>query len=254
MGLCKRFNSALGTPVDLYIDFASGSNGDPVTVANLGAGSHGTYGEWYLTDDPMQGSKITTVNGFPLGGSVIVGGTTYTDTTSPRGFAYNHLTLDEYAYAGLGAARAVVSMGFNFSCGLDPSTYRSKTLSLLKDIGGHAAALNIETDNLGYLRPRLETSSGVVATSVELPPGDEVWVTIKFDSSNNLATLMIHDPFTWGQLGSTVTLAIDAAVSGATRLEIGEDSGHGETEDATDYYGKVLVDWTTAACPLLPGV
>lgn len=74
-------------PVDVYIDFESGNNNDPVTSGNLNSGSHGVS-NWtnQYGDDHMYISEDAS---YLLGGSVQVGDTTYTGEGDTRGFKFD---------------------------------------------------------------------------------------------------------------------------------------------------------------------
>jgi hypothetical protein len=86
------------TPVDVYLDFKGGTNGQIVTPAVLAAGSHGD-GTWTttvaLTNNPLRYGSITNIPSLPLPGPVTVGGTVYQPTIGSRSLAMRNEQFEE---------------------------------------------------------------------------------------------------------------------------------------------------------------
>ena len=86
------------TPVDIFVDFESGTNGQIVTPAVLAAGTHGD-GTWtttvVLTNNPLHYGSITNIAGLPLPGPVSVGGTVYQPTAGTRSLAMRNEQFEE---------------------------------------------------------------------------------------------------------------------------------------------------------------
>lgn len=79
--------SSAAYPVDVFVDFESGSNGDAVSSINLNGSSHGSssWNNQYGTSHMY----ISTDASYPLGGSVQVGSTVYTGSGDTRGFKFD---------------------------------------------------------------------------------------------------------------------------------------------------------------------
>ena len=73
------------TNVDIYNDMENGSNGNTVTATIAGNGSHGTGGSWSVTGS---GVKVATGGEHALPAPVTVGGTSYPDSGSTRGWSW----------------------------------------------------------------------------------------------------------------------------------------------------------------------
>lgn len=102
------------TPVDVYVDFEAGTNGQIVTPSILTAGSHGD-GVWSttvaLTNNPVHYGSITNIAGLPLPGPVTVGGSVYQPTMGTRSLAMRNDQFEE-AVLTYSATHNKVAVGY----------------------------------------------------------------------------------------------------------------------------------------------
>ena len=98
------------TAVDVYLDMESGLSGAEVTTNLLNAATHGQAGWWSLFPDSVTELTVSSAFDQPLGGTVTVGGTAYTDSWGSRSLACQNSNTRQFARFTFDTAKANVSI------------------------------------------------------------------------------------------------------------------------------------------------
>jgi hypothetical protein len=238
------------TAVDLYLDMESGLAGTEVTTNLLNAATHGQAGWWSLFPDSVTELKVSTAFDQPLGGTVTVGGTGYTDAWGSRSLACQNSNTRQFARFTFDNPHATVSMGCFLRLGnFTGSTFGSYDLITMEGNDGEFAVMNFQDFPGAEFIWEIHTQNGV-GGSVRIVANKTYWVTMLWDQPNRIARLHVYDPGSWTLVGSS-SLALQNQV--CETICLGRYDDHPDTSDAFHYYDDLIVDLTTAKFPLLPG-
>jgi hypothetical protein len=230
------------TSADILIDFETGADGNVITGAILNSSTHGSGGTWSTSKSPMTASTISTSGEKKYSGNIIVGGTSYADSSSTRGVKWTANLQIEYSQFSFSSSYSSVSAGFFFYAGIptgDPTYYNP---------------FNVGNPGNEYCAPQwryngihLETKGGDSA-DVNVSSYKWYWITIKY-VQNGTSYMSVYDPTNWSLVGTVTHTLLDFP---ATVMQFGQM--HAQIGQAGSYYyfDDILIDWTTATFPLLP--
>jgi hypothetical protein len=245
-------------PVDIYVDFASGNAGDLTTPANLTAATHGASWSWSTYGTTW----ISNANTRNLPGSVTVGGVTYNGTGGTHTFMFNdNNDLNYVAYAD--NANNTPHPRVTIACYWTPGegsftspTYRFDIVELL----GWPDSSSIQIGNYFGAGPYVDTESRVngistFSSGIAIGAGKTYWVNMHWEGPSGAVLVAVFDPDNgFAQVGSWVSTACDVGAPVNVGFAIGRCDGVGDKPLTTQsYISNVLLDYTNAAFPLLPG-
>jgi hypothetical protein len=256
--LCACLGTTIGTSasvpittaVDVYLDMESGLSGAEVTTNLLNAATHGQGGWWSLFPDTLTEMTITSVFDQPLGGTVTVDGTAYSDAWSSRSIACQNSNTRQFARFTFDTSRAKVSMGCFLRLGnFTGSTFGSYDLITMEGNDGDFAVMNFQDFPGTEFVWEVHTQKGVGAP-VRIVANKTYWVTMLWDQPHLIARLQVYDPANWTLVGSSSLTLQDQVCE---TICLGRYDDHPDTSPAYHYYDDLIVDLATAKFPLLPG-
>lgn len=248
--------------VDFILNMEAGTSGNVITTANLTAATNdnGAGGVWSTSGGTPANTYVATAAEMPLTSnfSVKVGSTGYNDSGATRGARYDHTAGTatpswNYAFA---ANKAIVSMGFFFKTTHAYHQLNSFTsMALFADGSGAFAAWNLVTQFLTEHVARLECNSTTVSAP-HFVQSQDYWISLLIDTTASLGRLSMwkKSGTSWIQYGFTVSAPLGFSGSTVNRLQVFCSGGAYEAHTGDSYYDDVVLDWTTHAFPLLPGL
>jgi hypothetical protein len=238
------------TAADLYLDMESGLAGTEITTNLLNAGTRGQGGWWSLFPNSVTELTVSTSFDQPLGGTVTVGGTAYTDGGSSRSIACGNSRNRQFARFTFNAPKARVSLGCFVRLGnFDGTSFGSYDQITMEGDNGDYAVLNFQDFPGTDFVWEMHTFAGLGAP-IRIAANKTYWVTMLWDQPRLIARLQVYDPVNWTLVGSS-QLAIDDET--CDTICFGRYDDHDATSLASHYYDDLIVDLTTAKFPLLPG-
>ena len=239
------------TAVGVYVDMESGLAGADVTTNLLNAATHGQGGWWSLFPNSVTELKVSTAFEQPLGGTVTVGGTAYSDGGSFRSIACGNMSNRQFARFTFGTPLATVSMGCFLRLGnFTGSTFGSYDLITMEGNDGEYAVMNFEDFPGTEFAWAVHTQQPELGAPIRVVANKTYWVTMLWDQPHRIARLQVYDPGNWTLVGSS-SLALEDQV--CETICLGRYDEHDDTSSAFHYYDDLIVDLTTAKFPLLPG-
>lgn len=238
-------------PVNLYVDAETGSSGDFITPTVMTNASHGSLGAWTVSGSASNHFQITTSFEQQLFTPVVQGGTTYSDSSSTRGFAVDIHELTNYAAITFTSQPTNISVG----CWIKPAsiggTFTVIDYMQMNDSLGRFAA--VQSGSTFGLHAHGNTN-GVTTVGVDIAwsAGTTYWLTFKFAAgSPGAVTVKLFD--TAANLIGTSSCPSDA--SAMIFFNFGRTDNHnGGTQppSASIFYDDLVIDTSTAAFPLGP--
>lgn len=268
------------TTVDFFFDPSWGTNGTAITVSQLNACTRATMGStsnfWELNRGQYgtpQWGTLSSVQGFTflthpmtlsLRSSVTVNGTNYTGSGATKMMAYSREYVSQVAAwcftdATTGSpvprSKAKVSVGLYFMLNDGPeSSYNNLPVNIFPNYyhswGGDYAIMGGVIDG-SDITIRVHCLSGT-PVEIDVVRSKVYWITTLCDIVAETAKVRVYDPDTWTQVGSDSILNYGDGSSGynVTTVMFGE-GWNDNTANTTNYFGQIIMDWTTATWPLL---
>ena len=252
--------------VDVYQNMESGSEGALLTPGVMNASSHGEFdgiaADWQLTGSVW----VSTAHARTLPGTIAVGGVDYSGS-STRTWQYSDNYENNYVEVFFGSSHQEPAPPHHdhvtVACFLTPGPTQSiwnqhdtivlsglETFSVLQ-LNGAVGELHMRSHSCteGW-----ETTFSPDVIPVE--PGKTYWVNLHHDGPAGKSYVAVFDPDdSWALLGSVVADSVPGSTVGSS-VEFGRCSPHGDhtswTDETYSYFDHILIDYTTAAFPLLP--
>jgi hypothetical protein len=252
-------NPADKPTVDLYLDGEQGSSGgdaharehsgDDAPERRRFVGHAGRHADEHLHRQRRE--KNLSPN------SIVVNSVTRDDTGGTRGIRYNHRTgslTPSWAYA-FPVAKNIVSIGFWFKTTYQLTQNQSYSSVAMFCGGGEFTVFNIFSQHTSEHSARLETND---STGSVLGPrivnSTWYWVTMKIDTVAGVSwmSLWTWNGSAWVQSGYTCGMPTVTGTPVDT-LQIICTGGSYAVVTGSSWYDNIIMDWTTATFPLLPG-
>jgi hypothetical protein len=245
--------------VDFYLDGEQGSDAATLTLANLQAMTRASaVGSWATQGGTPTQTFIAAAGEKNLSpNAVVVNGVTRDDTGGTRGIRYNHPTgtlTPSWAYS-FPATKTIVSIGFWFQTTYQLAQDQSYSSVAMFCGGGEFTVFNIFSQHTSEHSARLETND---ATGSVLGPrisnSTWYWVTMKIDTVAGVSwmSLWTWNGSAWVQKGLTCGMPTVTGTPVDT-LQVFCTGGSYAAVTGSSYYDNLVMDWTTATFPLLPG-
>jgi hypothetical protein len=233
---------------DIYINFETGNDGDATTTAVLNASTRGSgLGSW--NNDNVNGT-ISTAASRSIG-LVTAGGVTYSGGT--RGFAYDHNTTPDNAWAVFDADHDIISFGFDITFGNHDHIGAAQNFDLFTvgDTYGNQSA------TLSYYSQAGNNRISAHQATLPVQHGDYItidytkpyWVTMKW-IRNDKAIFNIYEKNGFVFIGTSSVAISDYPV----RVLSWGTGGYGANEEGITLWDNIVIDWTNATFPLLPDI
>jgi hypothetical protein len=235
--------------VDLYQDMESGNAGDVLTSTIMNASSHGTSG-WSAASGTMW---VATSYHRDLPGPVIVGGTTYNGTGGSRSWTFKDDNQTNFVRCSLSghleitmAAYYTTSSTLQSQVGYDVMIMPGAPFACMSQFGGP------------LLCPHSSLASGISTGRglfIPISAGKTYWVNMKYDGSVGEVLLAAFDPDNgYSLVGSKICQSTwGGLVGGDNWFGRGDVHGNQSNDQTYSYFDQIMLDWTNAAFPLLPG-
>jgi hypothetical protein len=268
--------SAIGqTAVDFYLDMEAGTNGQSITTNLLNSCTHTDPGAgfWTLNRGHPKGCTdcfdelsnftdfvvLTTAgtNGvWPLRSPVSVNGVTYDDATHTRVFGKGLNDRDQGAQFNFATPHLRVSMGcyYTMAVGLNTSNIANILSTDMYnyanpnawefDIMGGSIANHLATVNV-----HSQAGGPGQAGTISIGTAKTYWITQLWDGSNGVCKVEAYDPVTWAKIGSTSQLVLSNLP--CQSVQFGDMENTNSSFPVTNCFGNLIMNWTTAAFPLL---
>lgn len=253
------FTSPSQPTVDVLVDGETGTDGGVLTATNLTDATHGSGGSWATNGGTPNNTFVEADGEMALSSarSVKVGSTTYADASATRGYQYDHTQGTELPTWNFtfSESHAIVSMGFWFKTTHALEALDSfSSMALFADGSGAFTVWNFVAQFAGQHVARLECNSNV-PSAPHFDNATAYWLTLIMDTTAGVGRLSMWKPSGdgWVQFGFTVSAAL-ATGSPVNRLEVFCTGGAHEAHTGNSYYDDLVLDWTTHAFPLLPGL
>ncbi len=242
------------TPVDLYQDMESGKVGDLLTPELLTASCHGEGATWIVHGDLW----LSTDNWRALPGPVVVDGKIFASKEATRTWMFKDSTTHNYVQCNFKDRNlANITAACFYTPGVTiPFGNQFDTIALT---GARAFAV-LQTRNDDGKGPYLRAHSCAAGwkttfspTQIKVESGKTYWVNLHFDGKEGKAIVAVFDPDkNFAQVGETAVA--QSCPSVMWDLAFGRYDNHGNNPKATtqSYFGRILVDYTRGAFPLLP--
>jgi hypothetical protein len=262
--------SSAQTPVKVYVDMEAGSNGSPVTVSILNGATHSTGGSWSLVPNRQTAFFVTNAFEQPLGGTITVGGTNYTDRGSTRAFGVLLNTPDNPQYASRWFSpqpppwdmsptetRARVAVGCYVRLGVTPNDGNTYDLIHL-DGGGEFGTLNFRDEPGSLMSFRVHTyyNFGAVGQNITVTSNKTYWVTMLWDrndGTNGHQRLRVYDPVTWKLVGGLESELGHLSPHDVSEVRFGRVDAHAGNPASWVYFDDLMIDDQGLQWPLMPG-
>jgi hypothetical protein len=234
--------------VDLYLDMEAGSIGSALTTATLTAATHGAGGTWSLSSNAAANARVTGDEA-PLHTQVRVGNTVYTDSGHTRGIAFPVNAPNTSANFAFASSRSAVSMGAYMTFGSNGSSFQ--TIDHLYFDAGDGSFCVAQTSSSFRLRAHSGANGGSsVGPDIPIAANHRYWITMKFQIG--LCSLQLFDATTRELVGQS-SIRINSS-SPMRRFRFGRTDSHDGTNppaSSLNRFDDLVLDWTTAAFPLL---
>jgi hypothetical protein len=233
--------------VDLYVDMEAGSIGSALTAATLTTATRGTGGSWSLSGNASN-ARVTS-DEVQLHTQVRVGSTLYTDAGHTRGIAFPLNTTTSFAQYRFASTRSAVSMGAYVNFGSIGSSFQ--TIDHLFFEGTDGSFCVAQTSSSFRLRSHSGANGGSsVGSDISISPNNWYWITLKFQIG--LCSLQIFDADTRQLVGqSTVSINSRSPVESFKFGRTDSHSGTNPPSSSLNRFDDLVLDWSTAAFPLL---
>lgn len=246
---------ATGTPVDMAINFESGTNGNNITVADLNAGTLATSagaGTWTI---PNNIPIISTTSNFdPTPRKLKVGGTTQNEGTRNMSWTMVTPDLKRILYT-LTTAAPQASCGFAWFHNHEGTSNFYNFGELTGTNGSDLLAMHMDDQTASTTKVSSEDNLSALGSLITIPNNQWYWVTMFYDNTNNIVKLRVYDPSaSWAQVGAESTTSPTMSTD-CNRLWLGRTDAHGVFGTVTmrcDCAGLALSTGVGATFPLLP--
>jgi hypothetical protein len=239
-GSCVSGGSG-GVNADLYVDFESGSVGDVMTTSYLSSVTYG-IGSWseYTPSFSVSDQQKT------LPGAVNVGGTQYVDIGT-RGARFDNNDASSFSYFYFDENPSDVSVGLFAKTNVPTSPWSA--LDWVEFGVLDACVIQLLSYNGNYIRSHsvFPTTYG---ENIAIEQDKWYWITMKWVRADG-CYLNVYDADDWSLVGSS-NLPGEVLDTTVDFMRIGSNS-HGEYSDTSTYFDNIILDWTDATFPLLPG-
>jgi hypothetical protein len=251
------FGSTLlaGTLVDVFQNMESGHDGDLLTPDIMNASSHGAS-TWSITGQ-MWVSTRHTCN---LPGPVTVNAVTYAGTGSTRSWMFNDANQWNFVRCSLPGRYSKATVACYYTTGLTIPWVMFDSINFLSATERTYGVFQVETSDKGGTFFRTHSASAgakttISPTVVKVTVGKPYWVNLHFDGDAGTVSGAVFDPEKgFAQVGTTMVAqsTVGAKVFGSVMF--GRADSHGTHTNATtqSYFDNIIIDYTTAAFPLLP--
>ncbi len=245
------------TPVDIFIDFESGTNGQIVTPALLAAGTHGD-GTWTttvaLTNMPLRYGSITNVAGLPLPGPVTISGTIYQPTSGTRSLAMRNEKWEE-AVLTYSTIHNKIAVGYWWNPGFGGATdfNWNDEVSIMSTGWADEWCINSwecdgNTSQIVKVHSNAGTGAAINLTGVGTNNSKWFWVSQLYEAGAQ-AKLAIFDT-NLHQIGPVSSLPVTNLP--AKDIEFGQHHAVANHPSVSFYNNAVIAYDTKAVFPLIP--
>jgi hypothetical protein len=243
------------TPVDIFQDMESGTNGDLLTPAIMNASSRGGRSMWSVNGRMW----VSTANARNLPGPVLVGGVTYSGTGGTRSWMFNDNDAKNSVACSLAGSYDKITVACYYTAGVTIPFSNQFDTNIMSGNRGFAVLQTRNDDQKGpYLRAHSCTAGWVTTfspTQIKIVSGKTYWVNLHFDGTAGKTSVAAFDPANaFAQVGDPVIADSTPNSTMAYKIQFGRGDNHGNnpTAKTQSYFGHILVDYTNGAFPLIP--
>lgn len=241
-----QFAASSATRVDMWVNFEAGSSGSDLTASVLSNCTYGTGGSWTVSRSTADEFAITNIEKavpYPL----VVAGTLRRDTNGTRCFSQNIDNDENYFRLAFDSNRDNVTVGFFLKTEVIGESFAQLDICQIEGSGGDFAVLQIRDNPSPYFNAH--STAGISSDHVPFSTNFWYWVNLRF-GRNVAAWVGIYDATNFSLIGtSSITLGNQAA----SAIMFGRSDAHTDGPAGRhNYWDDIVIDWTTAAQPLLP--
>jgi hypothetical protein len=245
----------VATPVDLYQDMQTGTNGDLLTPALMNGSSHGG-GAWSVGRGEVW---VSTNKGRDLPGPVIVGGTSYTGKAATRSWMFNDNKSLNYVVCTLPGSYPKITVACFYTPGVTIRFANQFDTVCMTGNQGFSVLQTRNDDGKGpYFRAHSCTAGWKTTFSpnqIKIVPGKTYWVNLHFDADQGKTSVAAFDPDkAFAQVGDVVVADSWGHSTGIRQIRFGRADNHGPNPTAStqSYFSRILIDYSHGAFPLVP--
>ncbi len=248
------------TVVDIYQEIASGKDGDLLVPASMNTSTRPGAAVWAINGGPW---FVSTRHARNLPGPVTVGGVTCSGTGGSRTWMLNTSNAMNYVslYAGKSDSRPAITLAFYYTTDLAVRNYHIyDTATIYCRDGTYCCMQTRNSDGRGpYLCAHSCDSKWKTTYSpavTKILAGKTYWINLNYNAAEQgTVSLATFDPDkAFAQVGTTLVSQSHPAKASPWRILLGRTDNHGNQPDdrSQTWFGHILIDYTTAAFPLIP--
>jgi hypothetical protein len=270
------YTAAAQTPVDFYLDMEAGTNGQSLTTNLLNACTHTAPGAGYWTfnrahpkgctdcwQEIPSATDFTVLTNvgtnlvWPLRSAISVNGKTYTDTNHTRVFGKGLNSRDQAAQFTFTTPHLRLSLGYYYTMALGYTGQDIEDYILSTGLINYANENDWEYDIMGgavadydaYVFVHSQAGGPPNTTTIGMAVTKSYWITQLWDGLNGVCKVEVYDPVTWAKVGNTSQLVLSNLP--CEFFQFGDMQNTNALFPVTNCFGNLIMDWTTAAFPLL---
>jgi hypothetical protein len=254
--------------VDLYQDMESGIIGQLLTNQPQ-ASSHGTGGVWQVVGNTM---RVATNGTVPMTGSVSVDGTFYPVRPDNLSWGTDDNTQMQYMIYRCSNTHTQATVGLFLTVGEhvhNPSNLDTPVLTVVNDgtgqiydavVIGTGPTTNVTRFAVCQIYdaaggPYLEIEANPNHTTqhsypIQIKADTTYWVNLKYDGIGATAYLNVYNATNMTLVGS---VTLPQITGGIDWVAFGRFDHHYNGPATHSYFDNILIDYSAAAFPLLPG-
>ena len=255
-GLLPGLAAPGATPVDIFQDMESGHDGELLTPAIMNASSHGGGSTWSIKGRMW----VSASHSASLPGPVSVNEATFPGTGGTRSWMFRDDNQLNYVKCTLPGSYSKITVACYYTTGVTIPWVQFDSINFIEATLSTWGVLQVETEDRGgpFLRCHSASPGGKTTyspTHIKVVPGKPYWVNLHFDGDAGTVSAMVFDPANgFAQVGPTMVAQATPGAKVYGSIRFGQTSAHGDHPDATtqSYFADILVDYSSAAFPLLP--